>query len=370
MEARILDRIAQVPAQAWDAVAGTHPFVRHAFLAALEDTGCACPATGWRPRHLVLQESGRILGALPLYEKTHSYGEFVFDWAWADAYRRHGMAYYPKWIAAIPFTPVTGPRLLAPTDSAKTMLVAEAVRHAREANASSFHLLFATGEEARTAEAAGLLARRDVQFHWRNEGYGGFEDFLAALAGSKRRKILQERRRVAAAGIQVVVVTGPEAAEADWHFLFACHCNTLRAHGRSAFLSESFFQRLAGDMPENLVLFIARRNGRPIGGSLCLRDADRLYGRYWGSVEEVSCLHFEACYYAPIEFCIRERLAVFEGGAQGEHKLARGFLPVETRSAHWLAHPAFATAVDRYLERERAAVAEYAGEMASHSPFR
>ncbi len=370
METRLLDRITDIPAPAWDGLAGGHPFVGHAFLAALEETGCADAESGWRPRHLVLEEAGKIVGALPLYEKSHSYGEFVFDWAWADAYHRHGLAYYPKWVGAVPFSPVTGPRLLAETEEIKIRLLREAVGHAAQSGVSSFHLLFPEEAEARLASDSGLLSRRDVQFHWHNPGYRDFADFLADLAGPKRRKIRQERRYVETAGIEVSALPGHAAGPADWRFFYSCHRNTYRLKGRKPFLSEAFFLRLAECMPGNLVLFLARRGSSPIGASLCLRDEERLYGRYWGSVEEVSCLHFEACFYAPIAYCIREGLRVFEGGAQGEHKLARGFLPAETRSAHWLAHPEFSDAVARYLERERAAVGDYAVEMWSRSPFR
>lgn len=370
MDERLLDSIEEVAADDWDALAGSQPFVRHAFLAALETTDCAAPVTGWRPRHLVLAKDGRILGAMPMYEKTHSFGEFVFDWAWADAYRQHGLNYYPKWTAAIPFTPVTGPRLLAPTDSLRKALLTTALRLARNAGASSLHLLFPTAAESALAQSTGLLERRDIQFHWRNPGYRDFADFLAQLAGPKRRKILQERRRVREAGIAVEAASGRQATAADWRLFFSCYQNTYRARGRSPFLTEAFFVRLAHGMPEHLVLFLAHRGERPVAASLCIRDGERLYGRYWGSLEEVPCLHFEACFYSPIEYCIRERLSVFEGGAQGEHKLARGFMPTQTCSAHWLAHPAFADAVGRYLEREREAVGGYAEDLLGHAPFR
>ncbi|MBL8490098.1 MAG: N-acetyltransferase [Rhodocyclaceae bacterium] len=370
MEERLLDAIEEVPAEDWDALAGPQPFLRHAFLAALEATDCATPVTGWRPRHLILEEEGRILAAMPMYEKSHSFGEFVFDWAWADAYRQHGLNYYPKWTVAIPFTPVTGPRLLASTDALRQVLLDTALRLAMKAGVSSFHLLFPTPAEAAVAWQRELLERRDVQFHWRNPGYRDFADFLSGMAGPKRRKICQERRRVREAGIALEVISGLEATVADWRFFYSCYRNTYRIRGRTPFLTEAFFRSLAECMPANLVLFLAHRGERPVAASLCVRDDDRLYGRYWGSLEEVSCLHFEACFYAPIEYCIRERLAVFEGGAQGEHKLARGFLPAGTCSAHWLAHPAFADAVGRYLERERMVVDGYAEDLRGHSPFR
>lgn len=354
----------------WNALAGADPFVGHEFLSALERTACVGTGAGWTPTHLVLRDRRRLEAAMPLYLKTHSYGEYVFDWAWADAYHRHGIDYYPKLVCAVPFTPVTGPRLLAHTDEQRDVLVAGLLHLARELRVSSAHVLFPCVRDHEALLRAGMLARRGVQFHWRNDGYACFDDFLAAMNHAKRKNIRQERRKVRDAGITFEWLEGAQISEADWTFFSKCYRNTYRAHGSRPYLNLQFFLEFGAALPAATVLVVARRGGRRIAASLNVRAGERLYGRYWGSVEYEPGLHFETCYYQVIEYCISRGIAVFEGGAQGEHKMARGLLPVETRSAHWLAHPQFAEAVEAFLAREGRGMAHYMDELREHTPFR
>ena len=305
---------------------------------------------------------------LPLYVKTHSRGEYVFDWAWAEAYARHGVEYYPKLLGAVPFTPVTGPRLLAADDAARGALAAAALEAAREF--SSLHVLFAPEAEARLLQARGMLVRHTVQFHWKNEGYASFDEFLARMSHQRRKNIRQERRRVREAGVAFRWLEGGEIGEREWAFFHRCYANTYAAHGQRPYLSLEFFLRAGGAMPENFLLVLAVRDGAPIAAALDVRGGDTLYGRYWGALEHVPLLHFEACYYQAIEFAIARGLARFEGGAQGEHKLYRGLLPAQTLSAHWLAHPRFARAVEDYLQREALGIAQYVNELNEHTPFK
>jgi predicted N-acyltransferase len=365
---RVAESLAGVPAGQWNALAGGNPFLRHEFLGALLETGCASARTGWQPQFLLLERDGMLAGAMPLFVKSHSRGEYVFDWAWADAYARHGLTYYPKLLCAVPFTPVGGPRLLATDDAAREALAAAALSAAREF--SSLHVLFAPQEEAALLEGHGMLLRRTVQFHWRNEGYADFEDFLGRLSHQRRKNIRQERRRVREAGIAFRWLQGPEIGARDWEFFYRCYANTYAAHGNRPYLSLEFFQRIGAAMPENLLLVVAERRGAPIAAAFDVVGAGALYGRYWGALEHVPLLHFEACYYQAIEFAIARGLERFEGGAQGEHKLFRGLMPVETLSAHWLAHPRFARAVEDYLAREAQGIAQYVNELHEHTPFK
>ncbi|HEY4999787.1 MAG TPA: GNAT family N-acetyltransferase, partial [Usitatibacter sp.] len=312
----------------------------------------------------------RLVGAAPLYVKSHSYGEYVFDWGWSEAYERHGRAYYPKLLCAVPFTPATGPRLLAATPSAREALAGAVLDLARESGLSSLHVLFPREEDAAVFHSAGMLERTTIQFHWRNAGYADFEDFLAALSRDKRKKIRQERKRVAAEGVTLRRVTGREATPADWDFFASCYRRTYREHRSTPYLTREFFGMIAERMPDHVLLVIAERGGRPIAAALDLFGPHALYGRYWGSVEYLPGLHFEACYYQAIEFCIERRIGLFEGGAQGEHKHARGFIAQVTRSYHWLADAAFRDAVRGFLEREGEHIHGYADELAEHSPFR
>lgn len=342
--------------------------MRHEFLSALLETGCASERTGWRPRFVLLRRAGALAAALPLFEKSHSYGEYVFDWAWADAYERHGLAYYPKLVSSIPFTPVQGPRLIARAEEDRVTLLTAALRLAR--GASSLHVLLPSDAEMKTLEASGLMPRRTVQFHWRNDAYRDFEDFLSRLTRPRRKNIRQERRRVEEAGVTLRWLEGEAIGREHWAFFHRCYRNTYRAHGSSPYLSLEFFLRMARALPDCTLLVIAEQAGAPVASALFLRDDARLYGRYWGCVRHIPLLHFECCYYQPIEYAIAHGLAAFEGGAQGEHKLFRGLMPVEVPSAHWLAHPGFARAIEDYLAREGAGIGRYVDELCEHSPFK
>jgi predicted N-acyltransferase len=365
---RVAESLAGVPAAQWNALAGGHPFVRHEFLDALIESGCASARTGWQPQFLLLERDGALAGAMPLYVKSHSRGEYVFDWAWAEAYERHGLEYYPKLVCAVPFTPVTGPRILAADAAARDALARAALGAAREF--SSLHVLFAEDEPARRLEAAGMMLRRTVQFHWHNAGYASFEEFLARMSRHRRKVIRQERRRVREAGVSFRWLRGAEIGAREWAFFHRCYTATYRAHGMPPYLSLDFFRRVGASMPEHFLLVLAERGGAPIAAALDVIAGGTIYGRYWGAVEHVPLLHFEACYYQGIEYAIAQGLARFEGGAQGEHKLFRGLLPVETLSTHWLAHPRFARAIEDYLAREAAGIARYVNELNEHTPFK
>jgi len=364
----IVESLGGVDPQEWNRLAGGNPFVRHEFLSALIDTGCASARTGWLPRFLLLRRAGALAGAMPLFLKSHSYGEYVFDWAWADAYARHGLDYYPKLLGAVPFTPVTGPRLLAASEREREALLAAALELARDA--SSLHVLFPTGAEAQLMQRQGMLLRRTVQFHWRNEGYADFEAFLARLTHAKRKNIRQERRRVRDAGVSVRRLRGAAIERGHWELFHRGYRGTYAAHRSSPYLNLEFFLRLGATQPEHTLMILAERDRAPIAAALCLVDGEAIYGRYWGALEHVPLLHFECCYYQAIEYAIENGLRYFEGGAQGEHKLFRGLLPVETVSAHWLAHPAFARAIEDYLERETSGIGRYVNELNEHTPFR
>lgn len=369
-DVRVVRTLADIGADAWRTLGGGDPFLSWEYLSAMHETGCASARSGWTPCYITLWRHGALAGAMPLYRKDHSWGEYVFDWAWAEAYQRYGVDYYPKLTSAIPFTPVTGMRLLARDDAARLALARAALAFASAQRVSSLHVLFPTAAEANLLLAAGCMLRTGVQFHWFNAGFADFEAFLATLTHAKRKKIRQERRKVADAGIEFRRLTGAEIGPAEWAFLYRCYCHTYRAHLSSPYLNLEFFRRLGATIPQHLLLALATREGEPIGASLCVFDSGALWGRYWGAVEYVPCLHFEACYYQPIAFCIERAIQVFEGGAQGEHKLARGFMPVVTHSAHWLARPEFADAVERFLEREAHGIARYVDELNEHAPFR
>jgi predicted N-acyltransferase len=370
----IVSSLAEVGQQAWDALVALqerpNPFLCYAFLHALHESGSACTDTGWQPTYLVLYEGDTLAAALPLYVKSHSYGEYVFDWAWADAYHRNGQEYYPKLLSAIPFTPVTGPRLLARDAKARAALV-ETLRATQQSSGmSSTHILYPPEDQAQQLADAGFMLRTGVQFHWLNAGYADFDAFLATLERKKRKNILAERRKVREAGVTLRRVRGADATPADWRLFNRCYQHTYKAHHSSPYLNLAFFERIGATMPDNILLIIAEREGRPIAASLVIHSADALFGRYWGELEHLPCLHFETAYYQPLEFCIEQGIAVFEGGAQGEHKMARGFLPTKTWSAHWLAHPGFADAIERFLEREGGGIDSYMDELNERNPFR
>jgi predicted N-acyltransferase len=365
---RVVTRIAELPADAWNALAGDSPFVQHAFLHAMEATECVGAHIGWEPVHLALFRGDRLEAAMPLYVKHHSWGEFVFDWAWADAYRRHGLAYYPKLVCCAPFSPVPGPRLLAKTDADRTTLIQAALKLTRDLNCSSFHILFPTEPDHAALNALPLLHRSGFQFHWNNAGYGSFDDFLAALTHDKRKKIRQERKKLNTLGVTFRWVEGAASTDADWDHFYRCYADTYARHRSEPHLNRAFFANLRETMPDNLLLIIADKDGEPVACSFCIKDGQRLYGRHWGTLEYVPGLHFETCYQQGIEYAIAKGLQVFEGGAQGEHKLSRGLVPTATHSWHWLENAEFREAVDRFLERETDAIAHYMDEM--EGPFR
>ena len=426
---RVLDSPLQVQAADWNALLAAqpgdgslNPFMRHEYLAAMLESGSATPQTGWTARFVTLSLGTQLVGACALYLKDHSYGEYVFDHAWANAYHQHGLPYYPKALVAPPFTPVPGPRLLARDAATRTLLVQALLAWCTEEGLSSLHLLFASDEDVAACEEAGLMLRHNVQFHWSNtaptlgtgvsslppegalrlrtgeagsaapageEGKGrpfrDFDDFLMSLSQEKRKKIRQERRKVLEAGVNFRWSLGKDISTADWDFFYRCYERTYYEHGNAPYLSRDFFQRMQDTMPENWLLFVAERDGAPIATSLIAVSAGKTraggqfdaitptrvaYGRYWGALERVDCLHFESCYYQPLQWCMEHGYQRFEGGAQGEHKMARALLPVKTTSAHWLAHPAFADAVERFLEREGEGMAGYMEELERRNPFR
>jgi len=375
----VMVSMRDVSAQAWDDLLDLQseptPFMRHAYLSAMTESGSASAETGWKLqlvtlRHALPPQAGQLAGGAVLYIKPHSYGEYVFDWAWADAYQRHGLNYYPKAVSAVPFTPVPGSRLLADSSQSKAALLSAMVELAQKEDWSSLHVLFLSDDDLQTTESAGWLSRHTVQFHWHNAPYLDFEHFLGALNQEKRKKIKQERRKVAEAGVVFKAFEGAQIQSADWDFFYQCYAQTYFEHGNAPYLSRDFFQRMQESMPSNWVLFIAEKSGRRMACSLIGLGNNVAYGRYWGALERVDCLHFEACYYQPIEWCIAKGVKRFEGGAQGEHKMARALLPVKANSAHWLAHPGFADAVEKYLEREGHGVAAYLENLEGRSPLK
>lgn len=376
MNLRIIDDITQLAAADWNALEGTdNPFLRHEFLAALEQSGCVSPNHGWQPRHLALYDDHQsLIGAAPLFLKSHSWGEYIFDWAWANAYMRAGLDYYPKLTGAIPFTPATGNRLLvlAGHDQSwvREQLSAAAIELATLHNASSLHWLFTTEEEKHQLAGHGLLPRSSFQFHWSNNDYTCFDDFLSGMTSRKRKKVRRERRYVSDAGIEMHRVPGEACTTADWDRFYRFYRRTIMIHGASAYLNREFFEQLGATMPGNVHLLFARDQGNTVAGALFLEGGDTLYGRYWGSDDDYHSLHFETCYYSPIEYCINTGLRRFEAGAQGRHKLARGFLPSPTHSAHWVREPQFRQAIADYLKYESQGVSEEISELGQDSPFR
>ena len=414
--ARVLASLQDVDSEAWNTLLAQQshptPFMRHEYLAALESSGSATPRTGWTPRFMTLWQGDTLVAACPLYLKSHSHGEYVFDWAWASAYEQHGVPYYPKAVIAVPFTPVPGSRLLARDAATRALLVQAVCQWCEQEDVSSVHVLFASDDDVQTSVQQDLMLRHTVQFHWKNEPptlaaaqgeaakdgqtprYRDFDHFLASLSQDKRKKIRQERRRVADAGVIFRWSRGADISTADWDFFYRCYERTYLEHGNPPYLTRDFFARMAAHMPQAWLLFVGERDGRPIASSLIAigayesgatgpNDSDsasesgyepssRLvaYGRYWGALERVDCLHFEACYYQPLQWCIAHGAVRFEGGAQGEHKMARALLPVQATSAHWLAHPAFAEAVQRFLDREGAGVENYLESLHQRLPFK
>ena len=372
METRIAGTLADVDAAEWNALPSAQlPFLRHEFLLAMEESGCATPETGWEANHILLSgRDGGLCGALPLYLKSHSWGEFVFDFAWADAYHRAGLHYYPRLVSAVPFTPATGPRLLAADADVRARLVAAAREQMQTLGVSSLHFLFPEERDRALLETTGLMPRLDCQFHWRNESYESFEEFLAGFTSEKRKKLRRERRRISEAGIECRTLHGGDLDESTIDVVYQLHAITFARYGHAPYLNRAFFGRIARTMPDALVVELASMHGDPVACAISLRGQDALYGRYWGASGDFHSLHFELCYYRGIEYCIRERLGRFEPGTQGEHKLLRGFLPTPVWSMHEIADSRFGAAIGDWLERERAGRRTWLMEAATHLPFR
>ncbi|NIR60182.1 MAG: N-acetyltransferase [Gammaproteobacteria bacterium] len=374
-DVEVLGGVAQTDPVAWNRLAGDNPFLRHEFLAGLERHGCVGERFGWLPRPLIARDAGgRLAGAVALYLKHNTYGEFVFDWAWADAYARAGKAYYPKLVAALPYTPATGPRLLVAPDVDRERVAAAllegAIDYAREAGVSSLHWLFPSPRDLVRLRRSGLLLRMDCHFHWTNRGWHDFDEYLSALSSRKRKKIRQERRRVAESGVAIEEYAGDEMSDAQWGVLAEFYASTFRRRGAMPTLNLPFFREVGPALGRRVFVVLARHRDRYVAGSIAFASDDTLYGRHWGCREAFHGLHFEACYYRGIEYCLRHGLRRFEPGVQGEHKVSRGFLPTPTWSAHWFAHPAFETAIADFLGRERRMIADYCAELARHSPFK
>jgi uncharacterized protein len=374
--ARLLRSIAEVEASEWNALVGSaaQPFLRHEFLLSLEEAGCTTAKTGWMPEHVIARDAeGRLVGAVPLYRKSHSRGEFVFDFSWANAYAQHGLRYYPKLISAVPFTPVSGPRLLLSpaldAQAARAALIRAVAEHARGERLSSWHVLFPTEAELADLTGGGLIARRDCQFHWFNRGYESFDAFLATFTAEKRKKAKRERRRVAEAGIVFDTRSGADMDDALWHTVYEFYADTFYRHGHEPYLNLKFFKLIGARMPERLMLKIARHGATPIALAIFFVGDDALYGRYWGAGGNYHSLHFETCYYQGIEYCIEKGLSRFEPGTQGEHKVPRGFVPALTSSAHYIADERFAAAIREFAAREAHGVDAYAAAVNEHVPY-
>jgi predicted N-acyltransferase len=366
--------IAAIPAEEWNAlVRDRNPLLRHEFLHAMEANGCVGERFGWLPRHIAIYDGGRLAGAMPLYEKTNSYGEFVFDHAWADAYKRSGLDYFPKLVSSVPYTPCGGQRLLSREDDRKRvfpLLLKTARSLAGELGASGLHVLFPESSEIDFLQGEELMIRHDCQFHWHNRGYDSFGDFLSRLSSRKRKNILRERRGVADAGVTLRMLDGHSATAEEWRLFTYFYEKTFDEKWGIATFNEGFFRQVARTMPESILLVLAELDGETIAGSLMYRSETTLYGRHWGCIEQVDYLHFEACYYRGIDYCIEHGLQLFEPGAQGEHKIARGFIPQITRSAHWLTEDFLREPIAHFIEHERRAVLQYKQQMDASIPYR
>lgn len=373
MQYTFIDSIHRIAASQWNALLeDDHPFVRHEFFAALEDSGSTTAQRGWQPHHLLIWQDSQLQAALPLFIKQHSYGEYVFDWGWADAYARHGYDYYPKLLTAIPFTPCRGPRLLGSLDAEQLQGMVQALQsQARALGASGWHCLFPETTLSERLISLAAPQRLSCQFHWYNRGYRDFDDFLSTMSSRKRKNILRERRQVAQQGFEFEHKRGEQITAADWDWFYQLYQLTyLKRSGHGGYLERGFFHQLGRTLSEHCLLVCASRNGKPVAGALFLYDQACLYGRYWGCLEEFHHLHFETCYYQGIDYAIEQGLSRFDGGAQGEHKLARGFEPVQTFSNHWLAEPVFRTPIERFLLAESQEVRLYQQAAQQHLPFK
>jgi predicted N-acyltransferase len=374
----ILDSLSGISANEWNALlpSDAGPFLKHEFLNSLEQTACVGGNTGWQVAHLILKVKEQIIGAMPLYLKQHSYGEFVFDWSWAQAYEQQGMQYFPKALCAIPFTPVQGTRILcAPSaniEAVQSKIIEGLKTLVLHNSLSSAHALFPKTSEIESFKKQGFMLRDSVQFHWHNQDFENFEHFLSHLTMKRRKNIRREREQVLRENINFRHVAGNSSTDQDWGFFYRCYENTYLEHQSSPYLNEAFFKLWAKLMPENLHLIVAERAGNPIAASLLVVDpqCSKAYGRYWGAIEHIPCLHFETAYYQALEYCIANKIQTFEGGAQGEHKMARGFLPTTIQSAHFIADPQFSRAVQHFLDREHQGIGAYVDELAEHSPLK
>ncbi|MBU2886253.1 GNAT family N-acetyltransferase [Gilvimarinus agarilyticus] len=369
-----LTSIDQCPAHLWDALAGTdYPFNRHAWLTALEHSGATTANTGWQPYHLLVEEGGTPALLIPSFIKAHSYGEYVFDWAWADAYQHQGLDYYPKLISAVPFTPCYGPRILGRWQEQHVLdyAITTMKRECERCELSGWHCLFPDSEQSTALDSANLARRTGTQFHWHNRHYRSFDDFVATFTSRKRKNVLKERRRVAEQGFTFKVLSGQALTEEHWRFFYPLYQRTyLKLSGHAGYLGQAFFTQLGTNMAEHCVMVIASQADKPVAASLMLKDSETLYGRYWGCLAEFDFLHFETCYYQGIDYAIAGGLQRFDGGAQGEHKLARGFEPIATVSHHWLRDQRFQAAVDDFLQQETAMVQGYYNDAKEHLPFK
>ena len=374
MKVTVHDSISSIASEDWDALAGTSfPFLSHAFLELAEQTGSVSPDAGWTPRHLTLEDGGRLRAAMPLYEKSHSWGEFVFDWAWAHAYEGAGLDYYPKLVSAVPFTPAPSTRILLADShdkSAAQALVAAATQLAGDTACSSVHFLFPEEREVELFEDCGLLIRKDCQFHWHNRDYTSFNDFLATFTSAKRKKARRDRRRVYENGIRFRRLRGKDLDSETWSRVYALIARTFTMRGSLPYFNQAFFEGLSARLPDNVLVIQAEIGDQPVAAAVFFESATTLYGRYWGSDGHFDALHFETCYYQGIEYCIETGKQLFEPGTQGEHKISRGFSPVTTWSAHWLAHPEFADAIGRYLDAEGRHIDKYIETVDRHTPYK
>jgi len=372
MRVEIVESIDDFDKRDWNRLAGDrYPFLQHEFLSAAERTGSVSPEAGWMPRHIGLHDpSGKLVAAMPLYEKAHSWGEFVFDWSWANAYERAGLNYYPKLVSAIPFTPAASRRLLATNADDRATLLQAARRYAEEGGFSSLHVLFPEENELPILEDAGLKIRKDCQFHWHNRNYRNFDDFLATFSSGKRKKVRRDRRHVAEQGIKFRRFKGHETDRAIWTDVYELISITFLRRGSLLYFSLDFFLEIAKSLPDNLLVIIAEKDGLPIATAIFYDTRTNLYGRYWGADSRYNALHFETCYYQGIDYCIDNGRTLFEPGTQGEHKISRGFVPATTWSAHWLARPEFFSAVGQYLEQEGRHIDQYIDAVNHHSPYK
>lgn len=366
----INDSIQQIDAQSWNSLVGDMPLLSHAFLSALERSGSVGKGTGWQPYPMLVHDDDKLVGAMLLYVKSHSYGEYVFDWAWAEAYQRNGINYYPKLVSAIPFTPITSQRLVANNAQTQALMIDALTETMHKHQLSSAHVLFPDDNSATALKQAGWLQRNGVQFRWQNENFIDFEDFLKTLSHDKRKKIHQERKKVLSSGVVCKRVKGADITPEQWRFFYECYENTYLEHHSTPYLTSAFFEEIGQTMPQNILLVLAYLDDEPIAAALNIYHQTALYGRYWGGLRYVPNLHFELCYYQAQEFCIAEKIEYFEGGAQGEHKLARGFKPRPTCSFHQIAHPDFAHAIENFVRQESQGIAAYTNELEERAPFK